>query len=234
MTEEPPAHLDEQYRRAIEEYRFQVDLNWRRSEYFFVLNIGVLVAAATLLASENLPSALVGLVFGLGALLAGLSLLANNTQHGYYQSTRELKEKLEGRLGLGDLALQTTPGMGSRIERLGRVGTFLKTMLVAIALVDIVGAGICAHDVFSSDPGTPNLVRVVMRVPGPERELTAVISRNGQVVAERTTAPGEPMKSLSLEAGNYRISVLGQSICTEKLEVSPAPLQLIRLTCGQT
>ena len=32
--EEPPAHLDEQYRVAIEEYRFQVDLNWRRSEYF--------------------------------------------------------------------------------------------------------------------------------------------------------------------------------------------------------
>lgn len=106
--------LDEQYRLAVGEYRFQVDLNWRRSEYFFVLNIGVLIAAATLLASESLPRALVGLVFGLGALLAGLSFLANNTQHSYYKAARELKEKLEDRLQLGEFALQTTPGMGSR------------------------------------------------------------------------------------------------------------------------
>jgi len=68
MKAEAP-DLAEQYRLAIEEYRFQVDLNWRRSEYFFVLNIGVLIAASTLSASELLPRALVGMVFGLGALL---------------------------------------------------------------------------------------------------------------------------------------------------------------------
>jgi hypothetical protein len=233
-VDEPPANLEEQYRRAIEEYRFQVDLNWRRSEYFFVLNIGVLVAAATLLASEDLPRALVGLVFGLGALLASLSLLANNTQHSYYKSARGLKEKLEDQLQLGEFALRTTPGMGSKLERLGRVGTFLKTMLVAIAFVDIVGAGISAHAAFDSDPRPPNLVKVVMRLPGTEREFTAVISQGGKVIAARTIAADEQMKPLSLEPGKYRVSILGRSICTEEMEVTTAPLQLTNIACGKT
>lgn len=45
MTTHSKAELERQYDLAVAEYRFQVDLNWRRSEYFFVLNIGILVAA---------------------------------------------------------------------------------------------------------------------------------------------------------------------------------------------
>lgn len=229
------AHLDEQYRLAVEEYRFQVDLNWRRSEYFFVLNIGILVAGATLLASEGLPRALVALIFGLGALLAGLSFLANNTQHGYYQSARELKERLEKDLELGEVGLRTTPGMGSKIERLGRVGTFLKTMLVAIAFVNIVGAGIAAHAAFDSDPTSPELVKVVMRVSDThDQEITAVVSQGGNVIATRTVAPGEQMKPLSLEPGKFRVSVLGSSICVDEIDVTAKPLQLARIGCGNT
>jgi hypothetical protein len=111
-TGDPEPELREQYRLAVEEYRFQVGLNWRRSEYFFVLNVGVLVAGATLLASDKAPRALVGLVFMLGALLASLSFLANDTQSGYYHAARDLKKRLEERLDLGGGALATTPGHG--------------------------------------------------------------------------------------------------------------------------
>jgi len=176
---------------------------------------------------------LVGLIFVLGALLASLSLLANNTQHGYYKSARGLKEKLEDRLQLGELALQTTPGMGSKIERLGRVGTFLRTMLVAIALVDITGAGISAHAAFGSDPGPPDLVKVVMRVSGTEGKFTAAVSQAGNVIAARTIAPREQMKPLSLEPGRYRVSILSRSICSEEMKVTTAPLQLARIACGK-
>lgn len=228
--------LREQYRLAVAEYRFQVDLNWRRSEYFFVLNIGVMVAAATLLASESLPRALVALVFGLGALLAGLSFLANDTQHGYYKSARELKKKLETQLQLEEVALKTTPGMGSRIKRLGRVGTFLKTMLVAIALVDLVGAGIGVNAAFDSSPESPDPVRVVVRVAGQGSDggLTAVVSHRDQVIATRMSDAGGRLAPVNLEPGRYLVSVLTRGICTETVDVSSDPLQLIEIDCGKT
>lgn len=72
-----------QYEAALAEYRFQVSLNWRRSEYFFVLNVGVLIAASTMLASDRVPRLLVACVFAAGLLLAFMSLFANATQHGY-------------------------------------------------------------------------------------------------------------------------------------------------------
>lgn len=66
----------EQYKLLVEEYRFQVELNWKRSQYFLVLNVAVLVAAVGLLTgSSPRPKILVGAVFVLGGLLAILSLL---------------------------------------------------------------------------------------------------------------------------------------------------------------
>lgn len=106
-------------------------------------------------------------------------------------------------------------------------------MLVAIALVDIVGAGISAHAAFDSAAAPPNLVKVVMRVSGMSGELTAVVSRAGRVIASRTVAAGEQMKPLSLEPGRYRVSVLGQSICVDETKVTSSPLQLVRIACGE-
>lgn len=66
----PDETVSRQYDRALEEYRFQVDLNWRRSEYFFVLNVGVLIASATMFSSGDVPRELVTALFVVGALLA--------------------------------------------------------------------------------------------------------------------------------------------------------------------
>jgi hypothetical protein len=111
--------LRDQYRLALDEYRFQVNLNWTRSQYYFALNLGVLVAATSLLAAATrVPHELIAAIFLLGALLASISIFANYTGHTYYRETRDLKTRLEHDLGLGDRAIATTPGMGSARHRL--------------------------------------------------------------------------------------------------------------------
>jgi hypothetical protein len=226
------AELQEQYRKAVEEYRFQVDLNWRRSEYFFVLNIGVLVAGATLLASEDVPRGLVALVFGLGALLASLSILANNTQSGYYHAARDLKKGLEAKLELDKFAIATTPGMGSPIARLGKVGTFLKTMLVAIAFVDLIGAGIAIANARESHGGQ-GASQIVFKMPGRRTTaVTVVVSRGGEVVATQRGISGGQLKAVGLEPGHYQVWIAGRQLCSQPVDVSTTPLQLVEIACG--
>lgn len=226
--------LREQYRLAIDEYRFQVDLNWRRSEYFFVLNIGVLVAGVTLLASKEVPSILVAFVFGLGALLAVLSVFANNTQAGYYHAVRDLKKDIEGDLDLADLAIATTPGMGSRISRLGKVGTFLKTMLIAIACVDLTGVGIAVDD--AVDTGSEkSAAQIVIRARSQASErgepTTVVVSRDRKVVATRSGTAGQLLQPIRLEPGRYRVWAVGAERCSRAISVSSAALQLAEISC---
>lgn len=136
--------LWEQYGRLLDEYRFQVDLNWKRSQYFFVLNVALLVAAVSLQSAERAKPGMVAAVFGAGVLLAVISILANYVQHGYYREAREAKRRIEKRLGLGDLAIATTPGMRtqpeSRFQRMTRVRHTLTGMLVALAMIDTAGA----------------------------------------------------------------------------------------------
>jgi hypothetical protein len=139
--------LWEQYGRLLDEYRFQVDLNWKRSQYFFVLNVALLVAAVGLLSAEGAERGLVAAVFGVGVLLALISIFANHAQHGYYRNARQAKGRIEKQLGLGDFAIATTPGMRadrrgareSKLSRLKRVRHALTGMLIALAAIDLSG-----------------------------------------------------------------------------------------------
>jgi hypothetical protein len=225
----PPEDLRRQYDRALDEYRFQVDLNWRRSEYFFVLNVGVLIAAATMFSSESVPRALVAVLFLIGALLAGLSILANGTQHTYYQAARSLKAEIEQKMKLKDLALTTTPGQGSSFSRFGRVGTFLRIMLIAIALVDLGGATFAAAD--ATHPSKPRPVTAVVNLPGeePKRWTVIVLSRDGEAVASAQVQSAST--TLKIPPGKYLVSLGGRSICQKEIEVYPTPLQIFALRC---
>jgi hypothetical protein len=199
------AELQEQYRKAVEEYRFQVDLNWRRSEYFFVLNIGVLLAATTLLASQDVPRGLVALVFGLGTLLAALSILANNTQSGYYHAARDLKKGLETKLELDGFA---------------------------IACVDLIGAGVAIANAHESHGGQA-VSQVVFKTPNHRTTaVTIVVSRNGEVVATRRGAGGGQLGALGLKPGRYQVWIAGRRLCSQPIDVSTTPLQLIEVGCG--
>ena len=135
------ADLLELYRIAIDEYRFQVTLNWNRTQYYLGLNVGILgIATGILELSEGEAGFLTAGLYLAGVVCALLSLAALRVQHGYYRTARDHKAHIEEQLGLGDLRIGTTPGMGSAIARLGKVTTFNGTLLGILATMDCVGA----------------------------------------------------------------------------------------------
>lgn len=129
--------LFELYAHTLEEYRFQVRLNWDRSRYFFVLNLAFLGIGAGL---ERTGFDLVAAgTFVAGAILAFLSILNTHTQHGYYRSTRETVTRLQERLVLDDLAARPTRGFGGKRWRLASVTSVIYFMLGTIWLLDSLG-----------------------------------------------------------------------------------------------
>lgn len=124
----------------LAEYRFQVDLNWRRTQHLLALNSAMLAAGVGLLRlspDDALP--LAGVVFFAGLVLTALGRLVVETQHDYYRAAREGLERVEGLLGLGDLAIQTTPGMGSAYRRRITVTRALLAVFAVLFVLDAIG-----------------------------------------------------------------------------------------------
>jgi len=128
------------YKLAVEEYRFQVELNWKRTQYFFVLAVAFVVAAAGLVgANQAVPDVLLAALFLTGITVSAFAWIAEDTQHGYYRAARDHKRDLERRFGLSALGPATTPGQGSARSRRISVRSALRTMLGAVAVVHGVG-----------------------------------------------------------------------------------------------
>lgn len=115
---------------AIDEYRFEVRLNWDRSRDYLIVNLGLLSVATGLLRVDagRAASLLVMLMFAIGAWTSFLGARAVATGHRYYRRTVFKKTLLEHQLGLLDrlkdfdsreatLAIGTTPGMAD-VERI--------------------------------------------------------------------------------------------------------------------
>jgi hypothetical protein len=102
----PPADA---YKIAVDEYRFQAQFNWSRTQYLLGLNVVVLVAGTGVASRPGVGAAL---VFAFGALAAALSASVVHTQHGYYRATRAHLQRVEDSLGVpADLRLDTTSTM---------------------------------------------------------------------------------------------------------------------------
>lgn len=128
------------YRVAIDEYRFQVNLNWNRTQYYLALNIGILGIATGIAKLAGGGSRLLpGALYFVGTLCCLLSLASTHVQQGYYREARDHKARLEAELRLGTLSLSTTPGMGSSVRRLGKVTTFNEVLLSVLAVIDLMG-----------------------------------------------------------------------------------------------
>jgi hypothetical protein len=128
------------YKIAIDEYRFQVQLNWQRSQYFFILNAALIAAAGSLLGIQgDRARPLAFILFGMGLVTVFFSFLATATQHSYYRAARESLKRVEERVGLGPLGIRTTPSLGSQQYRLGTVRNFQRAMLVMLGLIDLGG-----------------------------------------------------------------------------------------------
>lgn len=221
--------LWEHYKNALEEYRFQLQFNWSRSQYYFVLSAGLLAAAVGLRISTDLPRLPLVALYGAAAIVAFLALFANATQTSYYRAARDKKQQLEEKLSIGDLALATTPAMGSRRKRFGRVRTFQYTMLAVLLAISLVGA-IEAILVNPTPERVDTMLTVVTDASGP---LPIAVAPEGEADVEaRARARAGVSVRLTLEPGDYRVAVLvEEEVCEDRLEVTEKPMNVAQIEC---
>lgn len=138
--------LFSQYGRVLDEYRFQVHLNWERSRHLLTLNLGLLTAAAALLGLQQ-EDAVLALPPVAGVVVSMLGIVMHRTQHGYYRRVRDLKTRLEDELDLGEFAVRTTAGMrdaGAQRRRLTRVADvhYIVFGLLGLLHLGLAGASV--------------------------------------------------------------------------------------------
>jgi hypothetical protein len=105
-------------------------------------------------------------------------------------------------------------------------------MLVAIAIVDLVGAGISFADAAENGPpaGRQVLIRVVGEPAGESRSTYVVATPDDETVATRMGLAGAS-QPFELAPGHYRVWFAGARLCSKSITVSGAPLQEIELQC---
>lgn len=120
------------YRLSIEEYRFQVNLNWDRTKHFFTLNAAILAVGAGLVRVDASPLGvhLAGLLFLFGAFAAGWGASATVRSHKYYRRAVFKKTLLARELGLLDtIGSSTHPDATPDVA--GLVGTKKQSSILA-------------------------------------------------------------------------------------------------------
>lgn len=112
------------YTIAVDEYRFEVKLNWERSAFYLTLNSGPIAIATGLLKVQgsSLANLFVAGVFFIGLFVSAIGISAVLRGHDYYRNTVVKKTLLEDQLGLTKpceeyptrptLAVGTTAGQG--------------------------------------------------------------------------------------------------------------------------
>lgn len=155
------AELLELYRIVVEEYRFQVKLNWDRTQYYFVLSTALMTAGGTLLATLKGWGAVVSLfVFILGCTSAILGRQSIIKGHEYYRRIvyrKTLVEDLLGRLHTlpgytyeeAGLNLTTTSGMADARKILENAESYFAARprrgTVTHSMIMILGAFVLVH-----------------------------------------------------------------------------------------
>jgi hypothetical protein len=146
--------LLELYKIAVEEYRFEVRLNWDRTRFFFGLTVAIVGAGAGLLriGPSLLERGLVAGFFLVGAVVAAVGLGAIGKGHEYYGRSVDHLKTLEKQLQLEAprRSLSTTLGMQDRTaaiiatEGKKRKGRWTITggykFLLSVALIADLGA----------------------------------------------------------------------------------------------
>ena len=131
--------LIELYKIAIDEYRFEVKLNWDRTVFYLTLNSGLIAIATGLLKIEGSPflNLIVAGVFFIGLCVSGIGIRSVRRGHDYYRRTVVKKTLLEDRLGLTKpsepggptLSVGTTAGQDEPLQILHNTEEWLKRPL---------------------------------------------------------------------------------------------------------
>ena len=92
----------ELYKIAVEEYRFQVKLNWDRTAYHLTLSSGLIAIAVGLLKVGSAPivNLFVAGIFLIGLMASYIGIQTIRKGHEYYRRTVVKKTLLEDHLGL--------------------------------------------------------------------------------------------------------------------------------------
>lgn len=103
---------------AVEEYRFQVQLNTQRFQWYTALDVALLTVGTGLLRLQGGGDGrlLTSLVFGVGAVLAAFTAFTVARQVDYQHRAREQAKKIAAELGLTEFAIGSTPGWGDEVE----------------------------------------------------------------------------------------------------------------------
>lgn len=126
------------YKLAIDEYRFEVRLNWDRSMYYVTFNTGIVAAGAGLLkfGDNGILNLFVAGIFLLGCCSSIMGILAIRKGHLYYRRSVYKKTLIEDVLGLAtpvgqyssadaNLAIGTTSGQARRTTILFQADRYL-------------------------------------------------------------------------------------------------------------
>jgi hypothetical protein len=134
----PSDLLLELYKIAVEEYRFEVRLNWDRTAYYLTLNSSLITIAAGLLKIGGAPivNFVVAGVFSIGLLSSFIGIRNILGGHEYYRRTVVKKTLLEEQIGLNKpveghstgltLAVGTTVGQNEHLQILHDTEKWLK------------------------------------------------------------------------------------------------------------
>ena len=132
----PPAEV---YKVSVDEYRFQAQFNWSRTQYLLAFNAAILTAA-TAVASR--PGQSAALVYVLGAVAAALSSAVVSTQHDYYRAARDRMRRVEEALDVPiDQRIDTTSTLGDR-RRTISVNQVVYLLMGTMAVANAVGCAI--------------------------------------------------------------------------------------------
>lgn len=130
----PPIEI---YKAAIEEYRFQAQFNWSRTQYLLAFNAAILAAAVGLAPSSGRGSVL---VFLLGAVVSVMCQFVIVTQQTYYHAARDRMRRVEAAVGVPqDQRVDTTATLGGR-ERFISVNQVVRLVLATVTVGNVVGA----------------------------------------------------------------------------------------------
>ncbi len=134
--------LFELYKLALDDYRFQVQLNQDRSPYFLVLNLTVIgIATGVVQLGQGTISILVTILYLAGFLFCLFSIFALAAQRKFYRSARDQKMYFEERLELGAASITPVDRAESKASKLTTFKGFVNFMFVLLAALNLVGAG---------------------------------------------------------------------------------------------
>lgn len=128
----PPIDL---YRLAVEEYRFQAQFNWTRTQSLLVFNTAIL-AAGTAVSGKFGTFAVP--VFALGIVACVVGILVMRQQHSYYCAARDQMTRIEEQQHIGrDVRVDTTSTLGGR-RRSVSVTQLIYGLTGAVGVADAV------------------------------------------------------------------------------------------------